>query len=268
MFTKVQNWALGLVAGFGVLYACSSSDDDVTPRFDCGANPVSLSLNSSSPSACDQATGEISVTASGGGGEGYRYSINDGPFRSGGVFSQLTAGTYQIKARDQNNCEASLSVTLTDESGIVLEFDIVPSGCGESNGVINASVEGASGNLMFSLNGGAFQESGTFTNLEADGYSVTVKDNQGCGATAFVQVTSGITYQDHIRPLVQSKCAISGCHVSGTGRVNFNSLSNIQQNAAEMKSRTQSRDMPRTGSLTQAQIDQLACWVDDGALNN
>jgi len=35
-----------------------------------------------------------------------------------------------------------------------------------------------------------------------------------------------------------------------------------------MKARTQSRNMPKEGTLTQAEIDAIGCWVDDGALNN
>ena len=77
-----------------------------------------------------------------------------------------------------------------------------------------------------------------------------------------------VTFSLVVEPIINTSCAISGCHVPGTGRANFLNFNVIQSNAAEIKSRTQSRDMPRRGSLTQLQIDQIGCWVDRGALNN
>jgi len=79
---------------------------------------------------------------------------------------------------------------------------------------------------------------------------------------------STITFSGVIQPIINTSCAISGCHVPGTGRANFLNFNEIQSRAAEVKSRTQSRDMPRRGSLTQLQIDQIGCWVDRGAINN
>jgi len=74
-----------------------------------------------------------------------------------------------------------------------------------------------------------------------------------------------VTFNDTILPIISTYCAISGCHVPGTGRQNFLVNNTIKDNAEEMKERTQIRDMPRRGSLTQKQIDQIACWVDNGA---
>jgi hypothetical protein len=66
-----------------------------------------------------------------------------------------------------------------------------------------------------------------------------------------------------------NSCAISGCHDGSVSSLpNFSNLSVIQANASMIKSRTQSGNMPKTGSLTQNQIDLIACWVDDGALDN
>ena len=79
---------------------------------------------------------------------------------------------------------------------------------------------------------------------------------------------STITYSVVIQPIINTSCAISGCHVPGTGRANFLNLAEVQNNAPEIKSRTTSRDMPRVGSLTQLQIDQIGCWVDRGANND
>ena len=65
-----------------------------------------------------------------------------------------------------------------------------------------------------------------------------------------------------------NNCAVSGCH-NGTQFPDFRSLSNIQQNKDQIRQRTQTGNMPPNGrSLTQQQIDLIACWIDDGALDN
>ena len=74
-----------------------------------------------------------------------------------------------------------------------------------------------------------------------------------------------VTFTATILPIISTSCAITGCHVPGTGRQNFMDNNTIKNNAEEIKERTQIRDMPRRGSLTQKQIDQIACWVDNGA---
>ena len=60
-----------------------------------------------------------------------------------------------------------------------------PTAPGASNGSITASATGGSG-FTFSLNGGVFQASGSFTGLAAGSYSVTAKNSNGCtGASTF-----------------------------------------------------------------------------------
>ena len=70
-------------------------------------------------------------------------------------------------------------------------------------------------------------------------------------------------------PLLALKCAISGCHNGDNGASrNWTVKTNVLANASEIKSRTQSGDMPRTGSLSEEQKALIACWVDDGGLDN
>jgi hypothetical protein len=80
---------------------------------------------------------------------------------------------------------------------------------------------------------------------------------------------SVVTFTDVIKPIIDTNCTVSGCHVIGTGLPDFTQFSNIKTYAAEIRERTSTRDMPRGGRvLTNLQIAQIACWVDSGALNN
>lgn len=60
-----------------------------------------------------------------------------------------------------------------------------PSGPGASNGSISVTATGGSG-FTFSINGGAFQSSGSFTGLGAGSYSIVAKNSSGCtGSSSF-----------------------------------------------------------------------------------
>jgi hypothetical protein len=85
----------------------------------------------------------------------------------------------------------------------------------------------------------------------------------------------GYTFSDDIRPIIETKCALSGCHNGDMGSdLNWNDFGEFHERAesGEVKSRVTSRIMPPSdspgGPLTQAQIDAIVCWSDQGALNN
>ena len=78
------------------------------------------------------------------------------------------------------------------------------------------------------------------------------------------------TFSDVIKPIIDTNCAVKGCHVSGPQLLpDFTVFANIQSYSDKIKELTAIRDMPRGGRvLTTEQILQIACWVDNGAQNN
>lgn len=74
-----------------------------------------------------------------------------------------------------------------------------------------------------------------------------------------------------IMPILQQNCAISGCHVSGTGRVNFTVKDNVLQYASQIRANTQSGFMPPSSSgqsLSESEKSLINCWVVNGANDN
>jgi hypothetical protein len=73
-----------------------------------------------------------------------------------------------------------------------------------------------------------------------------------------------------VYPLMQSKCAISGCHnsTSMAGGFAWTSYAAISAQAAAINSAVQSGIMPKTGSLSAAEKLIIKCWVGSGAPNN
>ncbi len=74
-----------------------------------------------------------------------------------------------------------------------------------------------------------------------------------------------------IMPILQQNCAVSGCHVSGTGRPNFTNKATVIQFASQIRTNTQSGVMPPATSgksLTAAEKTLISCWVSNGAKDN
>ncbi|GAB3663053.1 hypothetical protein GCM10028791_38390 [Echinicola sediminis] len=79
------------------------------------------------------------------------------------------------------------------------------------------------------------------------------------------------TLSGEVSTIIENNCAISGCHVAGTGRLNLTVKANIIQNATQIRSYTESGFMPAASSgltLTQRQKNDIFCWVADGAKDN
>lgn len=139
--------------------------------------------------------------------------------------------------------------------------------CGISAGQIIVNAGGSMGSIRYQLGDGAFQTSNIFNAVKPGAYIVTAKDENDCSASVSVVVKSGISFQTSVKPIIEENCAIPTCH-DGSGNSDFRIFENLTRNASEVKARTQSGNMPKIGSLTPDEIQKIACWVDDGALNN
>ncbi len=78
-------------------------------------------------------------------------------------------------------------------------------------------------------------------------------------------------YAANVAPIIQTKCAIgSECHGAGStnGVGPLLTYDHAKSAAASIKAAVVAKTMPKTGSLTEAQISAILCWVDSGAPNN
>lgn len=79
-----------------------------------------------------------------------------------------------------------------------------------------------------------------------------------------------VSFKNDIKPIIEMSCLInnSNCHGMNSSIPNWAVFSEVQSHAAGIKSKTRDRSMPKIGSLTQAEIDLITCWVDNGAKDN
>jgi hypothetical protein len=124
--------------------------------------------------------GIITVTATGGTGV-LQYSKNNGAsYQSSNVFSGLSAGTYQIKVKDINNCTSAVTtVVITNPPQLIA-----------SESHTNILCNGGSSIVTISATGGTTPYSGTgvFTQ-NAGSHTYIVTDANGCSSTVVVNLT-------------------------------------------------------------------------------
>jgi hypothetical protein len=248
----------------GILLLMNSCGDKEKVKPSCQTFNITTQTE---PASCGGSDGKITVAVTGVEGN-LQYSIDGTNFQSETQFTGLMANAYVVTVKDENNCSSTKEVVLNEANDITLSTTTAIAGCGGSDGKIMITTSGGAGGYTYKVDNSAFQSDATFSGLAAKDYLVTVKDANGCSKAATVHVPSGISFANVIKPIVDGSCAIAGCHVSGGQSPNFTVFSNIQSNASKIKTRTGNKTMPKTGSLTDLQIQQIACWVDDGALNN
>lgn len=137
--------------------------------------------------------GSITVSATGG-TTPYRYSKNNGgSFQLGNVFNGLTAGTYDIVVKDDNNCITSATtVTITAPTAVTFTTANVHVLCnGDNTGSITITAGGGTPGYTYSNdNGSNYQASNVFNNLYAGSYLVKVQDINGCNSSiSNIQIT-------------------------------------------------------------------------------
>ncbi len=126
--------------------------------------------------------GQITVTASGGMAP-YEYSLNGGAFQNSNVFNNLAAGTYTATIQDADGLtQNSQMITLSAPPQIT--------GTAIASGyMVTVTATGGTGSLQYSLDGGAFQSSNSFTPVASGSHTIIVRDANGCEISLSVIVT-------------------------------------------------------------------------------
>ena len=99
-----------------------------------------------------------------------------------------TPGTYVVRIEDiQLGCFHEDEVVVTGSSIATFEPEVISDAFSATN-TIQVNILSGTGDYEYSLNGGAYQSSNTFTNLASGRNCVTVRDKNGCGTSAEVCV--------------------------------------------------------------------------------
>lgn len=246
-----------------LLSACTS--DKLEEPLDCTQSDLSAT-SSATGANCGANDGSVELQATGGEGP-YEFSVN-GSSNSTGIFTGLASGNYSGVITDALGCTKTVALTISSLGGVnISSVAATDAGCNSSNGSVTITATDGTPPYTYKVGDGAVSSENVISGLSLGTYIVEVSDSNDCSSTQSVKITSGVSLANDIMPIISQNCAVSGCH-NGSRSPNLSSSSAIITNAASIRSQTTSRNMPVGGSLSQTQIDMIACWVNDGSNNN
>jgi hypothetical protein len=78
------------------------------------------------------------------------------------------------------------------------------------------------------------------------------------------------SFANDVSPIIQSVCAVSGCHNSSStnGPGPLTTYQQISAAKTNIRSAVSSGLMPKNGTLSADQKNAIICWIDQGANNN
>ncbi|MFY0605305.1 MAG: hypothetical protein JXR10_01235 [Cyclobacteriaceae bacterium] len=266
MNNKNRIFKIALLAMVVLVSSCSSEkESDLV--LDCSDSTLKIEVVSQSDLNCES-LGSATVSASGGAGD-YMYSVNGGAMQESGLFEDLSAGTFSFTAKDGDGCESTISVVIGSDAGD-LTLSIASSteaGCETNNGSVTLSATGGDGTYQYQVGTESLQTSPEFSGLAQGEYTFKVVDGNGCSTSVAGEIGSGVSLSTDIMPIITANCAVSGCH-NGSRSPNLSTANQVKNSASRVLARTSNGTMPPGGSLSQAHIDLITCWVNDGAENN
>jgi len=127
---------------------------------------------------CTVGTGSITISSP---VDTFTYSINNTNYQSGGSFTSVAVGNYNVTAKNSEGCASlpSVAAVLAPPSAPVAPvLTVIQPTCTVATGTI--SVSGAVDSLSYRLNNGAWQSSGVFSGMAAGSYQLSAENSAGC----------------------------------------------------------------------------------------
>lgn len=147
---------------------------------------ASAAATDASCGACD---GTVTLTAQGGDGGPYQYSIDGGvTFQASPNFTNVCPGTIDAVVQDGAGCTEPTTTTVIEIAGpSIVGAPVLNATC---NGTCDGRIDILSMTAtQYSIDGVSFQASPTFNGLCAGSYTAIAEDANGCQATRQVTIT-------------------------------------------------------------------------------
>ena len=142
-------------------------------------NLVSLNVINTS---CGEDNGSAEIAGSFGNGE-LSYGLNGGAAQASNVFTNLSAGTYNVEIQDTEGCMTTLTGEILPSDFLTAEdAQTTAASCGQANGsaVLTASTD----DVSYSLDGENFTPNNVFSGLAAGTYTAFYQAGADCTLSA------------------------------------------------------------------------------------
>ncbi|HCM77077.1 MAG TPA: hypothetical protein DIS90_11885 [Cytophagales bacterium] len=249
-----------------MVWSCSTDQE-----IDCSSLQIKLK-QTIDPTMCSPANGEIRIFALGG-TPPYLFRLNNSPFQADSLFEGLQGGLYNIDVIDANQCSSVLEAQLSSiNSDLKAQFEVTQdTDCLNGNGTAKFTPTGGIPPYKLRFQNNILDNTMEINELKNGVYQVAIVDAQSCEFVLALTIPKGktsVSWGADIKPIIDTRCAKSTCHVAGTGRSDLSKFENVKALAETIKTKTQNKSMPFDEPMPAVQIQLIACWMDDGALNN
>jgi len=220
--------------------------------------PVSIrgSIAATDATCFGKSDGKVVISGVTGGTGIYEYSLNGGNWQSSPIFNNIAGGqTYNVVVRDiPYTCQIQLSAVVKQPTALqpqLLSTRAV-SCYGLNNGMIDMTVSGGTPGYTFAIGAGS-QITGTFNQLTAGNYNITITDAQGCTSNLPVNITQP-------QPLVAQLVSVKDidCFGNGNGSISLSASGGTSPYQYTLNTITQS-----TPQFNQLQAGNYALKVTD-----
>ena len=172
----------GLTSGSYTIYGSdiNGCEDELT--FSVAGGPaIVITPTVDQPSCTGDMDGSIMAMATGGTGS-LTYSSDGIVYSSENTWSDLMAGVYTVYAQDNNDCVASIEITVLNPAALLATLVSANVGCNEGgDATISITASGGTEPYAYSIDGGdSYLPSPIFGGLTAGNYMVMVADQNGC----------------------------------------------------------------------------------------
>jgi hypothetical protein len=197
---------------------------------------------SATNATCGNADGVASADSIAGGTAPYTYLWTPGAMTTPTI-TGLTAGTYTVVVTDSGGCTFYESVIINNLGGpTAVSVTTVSSSCTSNTGQINITgVTGGVSPYTYSLDGGAFAASTSYSALSATNHSLVVRDVNGCIYNTSVLISLNNPPVISLDTLIHAGCSglasgsISIIVTGGSGSYTYNwSNGSITQNLTNL----------------------------------
>lgn len=159
------------------------------------SNPLRFDSVTATPPGCGSATGQISVSASGGTGQlSVTFDTRNYLILNAGMVTPFNVppGSYTLTMKDEGNCVQTqvVSVSASVAGPKLTAVQAISTTCGQDNGSLILRVADGRQPLTYSTDGINYQPLPNFTNLKNGTYTVSVRDAAGCADTRSATITA------------------------------------------------------------------------------
>jgi hypothetical protein len=156
--------------------------------------PLTLATDSIVNLSCFGVPNGEAYTTTAGGNGGFTYTLtpNLGVQSFPGDYTNLPAGNYTLQVTDNNSCNTSIQLAITEPPALVLSITSSQNATSATaaDGSIVGNASGGTPGYSYSLtpNAGVQNPAGTFMNLPAGNYTLNAIDANNCSQTQTVRI--------------------------------------------------------------------------------